>query len=93
MPKKVNGTIAAPGRVFFVIGPLCWGRGETEAEAVRNAKANFSPMMGGKWRYIVFDAHESVTIDGMGSFCYYPEKIPAGQQPYTELKRVGFVVH
>jgi hypothetical protein len=93
MPKKSEGPIAAPGRKFIVMGPLCWGEGRTEAEAVRHARENFSPYFGGTWQYIVFDAHETVEVDDMGCFCYYPERIPAGQGAYDVIRRVGFVTH
>jgi len=35
---------------FIAVGPLCWGRGKTRQEAIRNMRANWSPSVSGQKR-------------------------------------------
>lgn len=75
-----------PGqRLYMAIGPNCWGRGMTAAEAVKNAKANAPRHLGApKWGFILYDVQSDATIDGMGSICYVPRE---GEQPYITIGR------
>jgi hypothetical protein len=82
----------APGRKYLVVGPYCWGQSPVSAaKAVSECKKASSPLyLGSKgFRCIVFDAHATVYLDGMGSLCYIPADIPEGEAPYTELARIG----
>ncbi len=87
MPNAKTVTTAPTGRMFIVVGPHCWGRANTKEQALKNCQKEYGVKR--LRQYIVFDAHEDTRIDDMGSFCYYPDKIPAGQTPYTELERVN----
>jgi hypothetical protein len=62
----------ADQRIYLCIGPNTWGRGTTPAEAVKNAKANFSRSLSGSWKWIMYDAQADAVIDDMGSICYMP---------------------
>jgi hypothetical protein len=62
----------AEQRIYLCIGPNCWGRGTTPAEALKNAKRGFSASLCGPWRWIMYDAQGDAVIDDMGSVCYMP---------------------
>jgi hypothetical protein len=74
---------AKRGRKYLCIAPFAWGAGSTGLEAVQNARRNFSPSMGGKWRYILYDAPSSAVVTGMGDIEY---TIPKNQrQPWSKM--------
>lgn len=54
--------------MFLVIGPNVWGRGETEAEALKIAVKEY----GGRKlpRYLVYDVHPETTLDNQGDICW-----------------------
>lgn len=77
----------APGqRLFLCIGPMCWGRGETVAKAVKNAKANRVRIYEKKWCWILYDIASDVTVDDMGGLCWKNDSTRT-DKPYTEILR------
>lgn len=75
-------------RKYVVFGLNHWGADRD----FRKAFANLRKEMGRvPKRYIVFDAHEKVSVDDMGGFCWVPEECGTthdGPNPYREVLRV-----
>jgi hypothetical protein len=90
MTKTATKTVltAEAGRKFIAIGPFCWGTGKTDAEAVKNARRNFSTMYAKKFCYILYEGQDDITIDGMGNLCYVPREEP-GKKPWSVVRKVG----
>src|SRR5437899_100313 len=85
LPALSGPAGTAPGqRLYLCIGPNTWGRGTTVAEAVKNAKSNFSGSLSGPWKWIMYDVQHDATIDGMGMICYVPIE---GVKPYIQIGR------
>ena len=89
-PLSGKAGLKKGNRVYLCVGPYCWGRGLTAAEAVKNAKANRARVYEGKrgWAFVLFDVDSSTTVDGMGMFSYVPRK---GVEPYIEIARFNTV--
>lgn len=78
------GIAPQPGRAYLVMGPHCWGRGASVAEAHKKAQSNRVRIYEGAkgWRFILYNVPEGAEIDGMGSIVY-----DAGQQGAIEMAR------
>lgn len=67
---------------YMAIGPNCWGRGDTEAKAVRNMRKNWAEVYAGRFRkkdrgtnWKVFIVPVGCWLDGIGSFCWDTAKV------------------
>ena len=82
-----NHPEAANGRVYFAIGPNCWGKSKNAGVAIANCKKEFPRHLGaGAFKFVLFDCHEDTYVDDMGAFCYFPDKT---DEPYKEVARYG----
>ena len=53
--------------MILCVGPNCWGRGRTTAEAVKNAKANRPTFYTGLLRsYNLYEGTDRIWVDGVG---------------------------
>jgi hypothetical protein len=75
--------LSGKGRRYLCIGPACWGKGKTAAQAIKNAKHEFASFVG-PWKFILYDVQDDAKIDDMGSICYVPRE---GEKPYFEIAR------
>ena len=84
-----EGQVAPEGRKFLVVGPFCWGKGKTVAEAVKNAKSNRVRSYEGKegWRFFVCDVIENAYVDDMGGIRWTVEKGQNVDSGYREIGR------
>jgi len=68
------------GREYLIIGPNCWGRGKTAAEALKIAKRNRPTAgIGPGWKWIAHDVPAGAWLDDMGFNIHW--KIPEGTNP------------
>lgn len=56
---------------FLAIGPNCWGKGNTQAEAVKNAKRNWPRMFSSikqptTKHFSIYSSSGTFTVDGIG---------------------------
>ena len=59
---------------FIVIGQYCWGKGDTEEQALANARKEGGAS--GVKRHLVYSVHDETYVDGMGCLCYPTEYKP-----------------
>lgn len=75
------------GRTIVAVGPFCWGRGETVAEALRKAREHYS--RSGTYRgsgyAVLFDAPVGTYVSDMGGLCWKLENDPQKRG----AKRIG----
>lgn len=57
-------------KVYLAVGPNCWGKGKTQAIAIRNARTYKPSWVKGKVKWIVFYGDPRCFIDDMGNICW-----------------------
>lgn len=63
--KDLKAFHAADDRTILVMGPFCWGKGQTGTEAFKKAKENLSYYR--KPLFIFYDAPKDAWVDSYGS--------------------------
>jgi hypothetical protein len=56
-------------RKIVVVGPFCWGKGDSMNEAIKNCRANWSSCYGGNFsqtKLTILVCSEDATVDDMG---------------------------
>jgi hypothetical protein len=57
-------------RNFLAVGPNGWGKGNTEAEAVRNMKKAVPHWHGTRYRYETFECHPDTNVEPLGDLSW-----------------------
>lgn len=63
-------------RHFISIGPNSWGKGFTEAEAVRGMKSNVPSYIPRPYRYETFEVHPDTEVDLVSGGLVFPKGCP-----------------
>lgn len=74
---------AKEGRAILILGPYCWGKGQTGAEAYRKARENLS-YGGDHPKFFAFDVPADAVVTGMGSIQWNDSK--------QETKELGLYI-
>lgn len=75
------------GHKIFAIGPNCWGKGDTGAEAYRNARAHLSRSVR-EPRFVFLSAPATAWVDDMGAVCWKGEGLTSTTYGYANVTRM-----
>lgn len=85
--------MAKANRIFIVIGPNAWGRGETVKEAKAQCKRN----LGGNSRlsdeYLVYDCPPGTAVNSYGQFTYGMQYIRSGPKLVKHMRKGKEIKH
>lgn len=66
--------VAAEGRTYLCIGPFCWGKAPKAADAVANAKRNYSKTYYPNFVFDLYECGTRTTVNSIdGGFTYFEE--------------------